>query len=87
MEAYRTERVLRELHRRTTGQPATLFWSIPIRNRGAAAECRITESQLPVPGDHELGTIKKLGSSQKGPSKIGAVEYSFEEVRALKMST
>ena len=42
---------------------------------------------MPVPGDHELGTIKKLGSRQKGPGKIGAIEYSFEEVRALEMGS
>jgi hypothetical protein len=26
-----------------------------------------------------------LGSSQKGPGKIGAIEYRFEEVRALEV--
>jgi hypothetical protein len=31
-----------------------------------------------VPGDDELGTIKKLGFRQKGPGKIGTIEYSFE---------
>jgi hypothetical protein len=35
-------------------------------DRNAAAERLITESQSPVPGDPELGTIKKLASGQKG---------------------
>jgi hypothetical protein len=40
---------------------------------------------LPVPGDYELGTIKKLSSSQECPGKIGAIEHRFEEVRAIQL--
>jgi ATP-dependent RNA helicase RhlE len=54
------------------------FW-----NRGTAAECLITEGRLPVQGDHELGTIKKLGAVQKRSGKIGAVEYRLEQVQLV----
>jgi hypothetical protein len=60
---------------------------LPIGNGGAAVERLITEGRLPVPGNDELGTIKKLGFRQKGPGKTGAIKYSFEEVRALEMGT
>jgi hypothetical protein len=62
-----------------------LFQRHSVGNSGAAAEGLITESRLPVPGNDELGTIKKLGFRQKGPGKIGAIEYSFEEVRAFEV--
>jgi hypothetical protein len=42
---------------------------------------------LPVPGGDKLATIQELSSIQKSPGKIGAIEYSFEEVRALEMGT
>ena len=58
-----------------------------MRNSGAAGQHVIAEGGLPVPGDDELSTIKKLGSGQEGPSQIGAIEYRFEEVRALQMGT
>jgi hypothetical protein len=62
-----------------------LFRGHPIGDRGAAAERLITQSRLPIPGGDELGTIQKLGFRQKGPGKIGTIEYCFEEVRALEM--
>ena len=64
-----------------------LFWGPLVWDSRATAKRLITEGRLPVPANHELGTIQKLGSSQKGPGKIGAIEYSFEEVRALQMGT
>src|SRR6202011_634385 len=38
-----------------------------VGNTGSAAERLITEGRLPVQGDDELGTIKKLGFRQKRP--------------------
>jgi hypothetical protein len=49
-----------------------------VRNRAAAGKCVITKGRLPVPGNDELGTIKKLSSSQEGPGKIGAIEHRLE---------
>ena len=57
----------------------------PNRALLSAAERLITEGRLPVPGSDELGTIKKLSSGQEGPSKIGAVEHRFEEVRTIQV--
>jgi hypothetical protein len=40
---------------------------------------------LPVPGDRELSAVQELGSIQKSPDKISAIEYRFEEVGAVQM--
>jgi CheY-like chemotaxis protein len=66
---------------------AGLLWGVSTWDRSATAERLITEGRLPAPGDHERGTIKKLGSSQKGPGKIGPIEHRFESVRAVQMRT
>jgi hypothetical protein len=87
MAAYRIERALRELRHRTRGQPAPYSGAFSSGNRGATAERLVTESRLPVQGDHGWGAIKELSSSQKGPDKIGALEYRFDEVSALEAGT
>ena len=56
-------------------------------NSRATGKRVIAEGCLPVSGDHELGTIEKLGSIHESPGKIGAIEYSFEEVRAFEMGS
>jgi hypothetical protein len=33
---------------------------------------------LPVPAGNELSAVQELGSIQKSPSKIGAIEHRFE---------
>jgi hypothetical protein len=33
---------------------------------------------LPVPGYYELTAVQELGSIQKSPGKIGAIEHRFE---------
>jgi hypothetical protein len=38
---------------------------------------------LPVPGDYELSAVQELGSIQKSPGKIGAIEHRLEEVCAV----
>jgi hypothetical protein len=65
----------------------SLFRRHSVRNSGATSERLITEGRLPVPGDDELSTIQKLSSIQESPGKIGAIEYSLEEVRTLEMGT
>jgi len=62
-----------------------LFWGPLVWDSRATAKCLITEGRLPVPANHELGTIQKLGSRQEGPGKIGAVEHRLEEVSALEV--
>jgi hypothetical protein len=42
---------------------------------------------LPVPGDNELSAVQELDSIQKGPGKISAIEYRFEDVGAVEMRT
>jgi hypothetical protein len=34
----------------------------------------------------ELGAVQELGSTQKSPGKIGAIEHRLEEVGAVQMS-
>ena len=55
-----------------------------VRKRGTTGKRVITDSGLPVPGNDELSAIKKLGSSQEGPRKIGTVEYRFKKVRTVQ---
>jgi hypothetical protein len=38
---------------------------------------------LPVPSDNELSAVQELGSIQKSPGKIGAIEHRLEEVCAV----
>jgi hypothetical protein len=64
-----------------------LFRRHPIGDRGAAAERLITQSRLPIPGGDELGTIQKLGSSQEGFGKVGAVKHRLEQVRAFEVGS
>jgi hypothetical protein len=67
--------------------PPGLFRRLPVRNSCSTGKRLIPEGCLPVPGDDELSAIQKLGFCQEGPSKIGAIKYSFEKVRALEMGT
>ena len=64
-----------------------LFRRHSVRNGGAATERLIPKGRLPVPGNYELSAVQELGSIQKSPGKIGAIEHRFEEVRALQMGT
>ena len=54
---------------------------------GGTPEHVIAEGRLPVPGNHELGTINELGASREGLTKIGAIEYCFEQISALEAGT
>jgi hypothetical protein len=56
-------------------------------NSRATGKLVIAERCLPVPGGNELSAVQELGSIQKSPGKISAIEYRFEEVSALKMRT
>jgi hypothetical protein len=62
-----------------------LFWGPLVWNSRATAKRLITEGRLPVPADHKLGAIQKLGAGQESPCKVGTIEYRFEEVRALEV--
>jgi hypothetical protein len=42
---------------------------------------------LPIPGDNELSAVQELDSIQKGPGKISAIEYRFEDVGAVETRT
>jgi len=42
---------------------------------------------LPVPGYYQLTAVQELGSIQKSPGKIGAIEHRLEEVRAVQLGT
>jgi hypothetical protein len=67
--------------------PRSLFSWFPVWNSRTAGKRLITGGRLPVPGDHELGTIKKLRAVEKRSGKIGAIEHRFKEVRAVQMRT
>jgi hypothetical protein len=64
-----------------------LFWGPLVWDSRATAKRLITEGRLPVPGDHKLGAIQKLGSGQEGPRKIGPIEHRLEKVCALQAGT
>ena len=59
----------------------------PVWNSRATGKRVIAEGRLPVSGNYELSAVQELGSIQKSPGKISAIEYRFEEVSALKMRT
>jgi hypothetical protein len=59
----------------------------PIGNSRATGKRVIPERRLPIVRHGELRTIQKLGVIQERSVEIGAIEYSFEEVRAFEMGT
>ena len=56
-----------------------------VRNGGATGKRVIAKGRLPVPGNYELSAVQELGSLQKSPGKIGAIEHRLEEVGGLQM--
>jgi hypothetical protein len=42
---------------------------------------------LPVPAGNELTAVQELGSIQKSPGKIGAIEHRLEEIGTVQMRT
>jgi hypothetical protein len=58
---------------------------LPGWNSRATGKCVIAKGRLPVPGNYELSAVQELGSIQKSPGKIGAIEHRLEEVGGLQM--
>jgi len=69
------------------GSVGNLLRGHSVWNSRATGKRVIAEGCLPVSGDHELRAIQELGSIQKSPGKIGAIERRLEEVRAVYMGT
>ena len=64
-----------------------LFWLCPARNSRATGKRLIAKGRLPVPGNYDLNAVQELGTIQKSPGKISAINDRFEEVRAVQMHT
>jgi len=69
------------------GRVGNLLRGHSVWNSRATGKLVIAKGRLPVPGNYELSAVQELGSIQKSPGKIGAIEHRLKEVCAVQMRT